>query len=175
MSKKYIYLSKEEAKKGIALVYEVKDKALNENEIKNKYGEKYCLYIGEDLPHYITYVEDGNTVREATEEEKLERGERGLYNGEIYVNGRIEQVEIPEGMIKPIWNSKEGKWEEKAIKEELIEARKNKIVEYEKLEGEKELLKRSKFSSEDELHIVDEKIVALEKEINNLSEKIKLL
>lgn len=46
MNKKYIYLSKEEAKKGVTLVYEVADKVLNENEIINKYGDGCCLYIG---------------------------------------------------------------------------------------------------------------------------------
>ena len=53
--------------------------------------------------------------------------------------------------------------------------RKNKIVEYEKLEEEKQLLEKSKFSSEDELKIIAEKIIILEKEVNNLSSKIKLL
>lgn len=175
MNKKYIYLSKEEAKKGVTLVYEVADKVLNENEIINKYGDGCCLYIGGDLPHYITYIEELNTVREATEEEKLERGDRSLHVGEVYLNGRIKQIEIPQEIIKPVWNNGEEKWEEKATREELIEVRKNKIVEYEKLEEEKQLLEKSKFSSEDELKIVAEKIIILEKEVNNLSSKIKLL
>ncbi|HBJ78397.1 MAG: hypothetical protein OGM09_01400 [Fusobacterium varium] len=175
MNNKYIYLSKEKAKKGIALVYEILDRELSENEIINRYGNNICLYIGEDLPHYITYVDELDIVREATEEEKLERGNRDLYMGEIYTNGKIKQIEIPQGIIKPVWNNEKEKWEEKATREELIEVRKNKIVEYEKLKEEKQLLKKSKFLSEDELKIVVEQIIVLEKEINSLSEKIKLL
>lgn len=130
MNEKYIYLSKEEAKKGIALVYEVTDKALSENEIKNKYENRCCLYIGEDLPHYITYVEDGNTVREATEEEKLERGDRGLYAGEIYVNGRIERIEVPKEMVKPIWDNEKREWKEIATLKETEKYFMDKIQEY---------------------------------------------
>ncbi len=130
MNKKYIYLSKEEAKKGIALVYEVTDKALSEDEIKIKYGNRCCLYIGEDLPHYITYVEEGNTVREATEEEKLERGDRDLYVGEVYINGRIEQIEIPEGMIKPTWDNEKEEWKEIATLKEIEKYFMDKLQEY---------------------------------------------
>lgn len=130
MNKKYIYLSKEEAKKGIALVYEVTDKVLSENEIKNKYGNGCCLYIGEDLPHYITYIEDGNTVREATEEEKLKRGDRGLHAGEIYENGRIKQIEIPEGMINPIWDNEKREWKETATLKEIEKYFMDKLQEY---------------------------------------------
>lgn len=60
-------------------------------------------------------------------------------------------------------------------KEYLVEQRKNKIVEYEKLEEEKKLLEGSKFSSEDEIKIIIEKMTVLEGDINNLQEKIKLL
>ena len=130
MNKKYIYLSKEEAKKGIALVYEVTDKALSENEIKIKYDNRCCLYIGEDLPHYITYVEEGNTVREATEEEKLERGDRDLYVGEVYINGRIEQIEIPKRMIKPTWDNEKKEWKEIATLKEIEKYFMDRIQEY---------------------------------------------
>ena len=65
MSKnKYIYLSKEEARKGVALVY-----AVTEESIKNMdeyFERKACLFIGEDLPHYITYLENENTILEET-------------------------------------------------------------------------------------------------------------
>lgn len=84
---KYIYISKEEAKKGVALVY-----AVTEEPIQNMdeyFEKKACLFIGQDLPHFITYLENENTVREATEEEKLERGQRQLSKNEILKNGKI--------------------------------------------------------------------------------------
>lgn len=65
--------------------------------------------------------------------------------------------------------------EETFSKEQLINLRKNKIVEYEKLEEEKKLLEGSKFSSEDEIKVILEKMTVLECDINNLQEKIKLL
>lgn len=86
---KYIYLSKEEAKKGIALVY-----AVTKEPIQNmdEYFEgKACLFIGADLPHFITYLENENTIRESTEEEKLSRNQRELNDNEIInKNGIIE-------------------------------------------------------------------------------------
>lgn len=89
---KYIYLSKEEAKKGVTLVY-----AVEHEPIKNmdEYFEgKACLFIGEDLPHYITYLENENTIREATEEEKLSRNQRELNDNEIInKNGIIESYD----------------------------------------------------------------------------------
>lgn len=84
---KYIYISKEEAKKGVTLVY-----AVTEEPIQNMdeyFEKKACLFIGQDLPHFITYLENENTVREATEEEKLERGQRQLSQNEILRNGKI--------------------------------------------------------------------------------------
>lgn len=84
---KYIYISKEEAKKGVALVY-----AVTEEPIQNMdeyFEKKACLFIGQDLPHFITYLENENTIREATEEEKLERGQRQLAKNEILKNGKI--------------------------------------------------------------------------------------
>ena len=86
---RYIYISKEEAKKGVALVYTVSDEPVANME---EYFEgKACLFVGEDLPHFITYLEDENTIREATEEEKLERNQRILAGNEIInENGKIE-------------------------------------------------------------------------------------
>lgn len=84
---KYIYISKEEAKKGVALVY-----AVTEEPIQNMdeyFEKKACLFIGQDLPHFITYLENENTIREATEEEKLERRQRQLAKNEILKNGKI--------------------------------------------------------------------------------------
>ena len=64
----YIYVDKEEAKKGISLVL-----AVSENKIedyKNILGNNAVEFIGEDLPYYITYDETKDIIRESTEEEK---------------------------------------------------------------------------------------------------------
>ncbi|MGL5990048.1 DUF4376 domain-containing protein [Cetobacterium sp.] len=86
---KYIYISKEEAKKGTALVFAVTDEPIKNME---EYFEgRACLFVGEDLPHFITYLEDKNIIREATEEEKLARNQRTLNENEIInKNGVIE-------------------------------------------------------------------------------------
>ncbi len=85
----YIYLDREEAKKGVALVFKA-----SEESIKgwDKYFEgKAVEFVGDDLPHFITYEEATDTVREATEEEKLERGQRELYENEALIDGEIVQ------------------------------------------------------------------------------------
>lgn len=87
MSKKYIYISREQAKQGVSCVFMVSD-----TPVKNmaEYFEgKACLYIGEDLPHFITYLPELDTIREATEEEKLERNQRKLAENELLIDGKI--------------------------------------------------------------------------------------
>ena len=64
-------------------------------------------------------------------------------------------------------------WEEGATREELIEERKNKILEYKKLKDDKKDLEESGFSSSEEILMLSEKMALLEANINNLAEKIK--
>lgn len=87
MSKKYIYISREQAKRGVSCVFAVFD-----TPVKNmaEYFEgKACLYVGEDLPHFITYLPEADTIREATEEEKLSRKQRTLAENELFIDGKI--------------------------------------------------------------------------------------
>lgn len=58
-------------------------------------------------------------------------------------------------------------------REELIEERKNKILEYKKLKDDKKDLEESGFSSEEEILMLSEKMALLEADINSLAEKIK--
>ena len=60
-------------------------------------------------------------------------------------------------------------------KEHLIEQKINYILEYEKLAADKKVLESSKFSTEEEIKAIIEKITILEGSINNLAEKIKAL
>lgn len=86
---KYIYLDRENAKKGIALVFAVKDHPVND--YQTYFGGKAIEFVGDDLPHYITYVQDGDKeyVREATRIELYERGIISLPANETVLDGTI--------------------------------------------------------------------------------------
>lgn len=87
MSKKYIYISREQAKKGVSCVFAVKDEPIKN--MAEYFEGKACLYVGEDLPHFITYLPELDTIREATEEEKLEGNQRKLAENELLIDGKI--------------------------------------------------------------------------------------
>jgi hypothetical protein len=168
-----LLLKEELIKNGIAVI-RMTINTENEEEIEMyKKNNPDCIAFLGEPSYYMEYVKEKDTARIATEEEKYIRGYRELMAGEIFEEGKIKKIEIPNMIIKPIW--KNNYWEEGATREELIEERKNKILEYEKLEEEKKILEVSKFSSEDEIKIIIEKITVLEGDINNLQEKIELL
>ena len=87
MSKKYIYISREQAKKGVSCVFAVMDEPIKN--MAEYFEGKACLFIGEDLPHFITYLPELDTIREATEEEKLARKQRALAENELLIDGKI--------------------------------------------------------------------------------------
>ncbi len=87
MSKKYIYISREQAKRGVSCVFAVMDEPIKN--MAEYFEGKACLYVGEDLPHFITYLPEADTIREATEEEKLERNQRKLAENELLKDGKI--------------------------------------------------------------------------------------
>lgn len=60
-------------------------------------------------------------------------------------------------------------------KEQLMEQKINYILEYEKLAADKKIIESSKFSTEDEIKSITEKMDIIEGSINVLIEKIKLL
>jgi len=92
MSKKYIYISREQAKKGVSCVFAVKDEPVQN--MAEYFEGKACLYVGEDLPHFITYLPELDTIREATEEEKLQRNQRSLSENELLIDGKIVAYDI---------------------------------------------------------------------------------
>ena len=116
-------------------------------------------------------------IREKTREELilLDNKLELLQDGEYVEAGKIIVVEAPDNLIKKVWNKEMHIWEEGATREELIEERKNKILEYKKLKDDKKDLEESGFSSEEEITMIVEKMTLLEVDINNLAEKIKLL
>lgn len=121
-------------------------------------------------------LENGE-IREMTREEKiLILGDTSLLlNGEYINKGKILKKEIPENLISPIWNKEKKVWEENMTREQMVEMRKNKILEYSKLEEDKRALESSKFPIDEETKAITERMTILEVDINNLQEKIKLL
>lgn len=140
------------------------------------YSEWKKGYIISEIKFDNPIIDKGE-IREKTREELILLNNRVelLSDGEYINKSKILKKEIPEELISPIWNKDKKIWEEGITKEELTETRKNKIVEYEKLEEEKKLLEGSKFSSEDEMKAIIEKMAVIEGSINELADKIKAL
>ena len=144
-----------------------------------KYYPSWDSTMYASLEKYNNPVLDKKTgeIREKTREELILLSNKMelLQDGEYVKAGEIIIVEAPENLVKKTWDKNTHIWKEGSTREELIEERKNKIVEYEKLEEEKKLLENSKFSTEYEIKAITEKMAILEGCINTLSEKIKLL
>lgn len=109
-----------------------------------------------------------NQIRDKTREELilLDNKVELLEEGEIIENGKIRKIEKIDG-YKIEWQSPN--WVETITKEELTELRKDKILEYSKLEEDKKLLESSKFSTLEEIELIVEKMQILEVEINNIA------
>lgn len=144
-----------------------------------KYFPSWETTMFASLEKYNNPILDKKTeeIREKTREELilLDNKLELLQDGEYVEAGKITVVEAPENLIKKVWNKEVHIWEEGATREELVEERKNKILEYKKLKDDKKDLEDSGFSSEEEIRMIVEKMELLEVDINNLAEKIKLL
>lgn len=114
--KQYFYLDKAYADKfNKSQVIAVFPKPLKK---PSQYFQKevYC-YFGKDIPFYIS-VDDGSTIREATEEEKLERKQRALAENELLIDGKI--VSYDTHSQKVVDNKIVEKTREDYIKEGLV-------------------------------------------------------
>lgn len=60
-------------------------------------------------------------------------------------------------------------------KEELVKMRTEKILKYSELEESKKALEGSKFSSKDEIALINQEMLELEKDINKSSTQISYL
>lgn len=120
------------------------------------------------LEKYNNPILDKEMIREKTREELivLDNKTELLEEGEILENREIRKIEKPEG-YKIEWQSPN--WVETITREELTELRKDKILEYSKLEEDKKLLESSKFSTLEEIELIVEKMQILEVEINNIA------
>lgn len=143
----------------------------------NKFFPNWETTMYASLEKYNNPILDKKTgeIREKTREElilidnKLEL----LQDGEYVEDGEIIVVGAPDNLIKKTWDKNTHIWKEGATREELIEERKNKILEYKKLKDDKKDLEESGFSSEEEILMLSEKMALLEADINSLAEKIK--
>lgn len=120
------------------------------------------------LEKYNNPILDNAVIREKTREELilLDNKIELLEEGEILENREIKKIEKPEG-YKLEWQSPN--WVETITREELVAIRKDKILEYSKLEEDKKLLESSKFSTLEEINLIVEKMQILEVEINNIA------
>ena len=83
----FYYIDKEEAKKGNSLILAVTNEQYDD--YKKRFNDKAIEFQGENLPFYITYDEITNTIREATELEKIDRGQLKLNENQVVINNKI--------------------------------------------------------------------------------------
>lgn len=83
----FYYIDKIEAIKGNSLVLATRaDRLKNYKEVL---GENAIEYTGDVLPFYITYDSKTNTIREATEVEKVKRNQLKLAENQIIIDNQI--------------------------------------------------------------------------------------
>ncbi|WP_163468451.1 hypothetical protein [Fusobacterium sp. IOR10] len=90
-------LDKEIAKQGYACVnasYNIEETERNSFIEKLKKENPSKIIFEGDIPNFLTYDENSNMIREATEEEKLKRGDRELATNEILIEGKIVSYDI---------------------------------------------------------------------------------
>ena len=140
-----------------------------------KDGKFNSFYIVGEHDNYI-YDKDGKVNKNFYEISSEEYQKLISSNMDIaYKNGELIPYKIPDppkDIFLPNWNDE--KWIE-GSKEKLIELRKNKILEYGKLEEEKRIFENTKFPLENEVEVIIEKMAILEIDIKYLQEILKLL
>ena len=125
--KEYIYLRKDKALKGESEVLGTSQEAIpNYNEY---YENNAVEYYSDDIPAWITYDIDSNTIREATIQELYDRGKYTLQEHQYLKDGIIKEIPLmPTGLIKGKFNFETEKWEEVATLEDRILNCKNLIL-----------------------------------------------
>lgn len=117
---KYHYISKYKAMSHETLVYGTFDEELTEGHP----FDDAILFATDNLPYYVTYIEESNTVREATRFELISDGIEQLFEGEFLHEGSVKNIhdfEIPEGTVRPVFNYETLEWKESATSEEISE------------------------------------------------------
>ncbi|WP_303189257.1 hypothetical protein [Fusobacterium ulcerans] len=124
-------------------------------------------------------IDESGEIRNKTREELilLDNEIEKLEPGEYIENGKIIKVEYDETLkyYKREWNADTHEWYDSITKEELVEIRKNKLLEYAAFEKEKIDLENIEFSAIEEIAILEEKMNLLKIEIDKIaSESIYL-
>ena len=153
---------------------------LGEREFEENPSNFYPSWNGSEMYYSFNKIKnpilDNGVLREKTRKELilLDNKLELLQDGEYVEVGEIIVVEALKDLLRPKWNRVLNIWVEGMTKEELIEIRKNIILEYSKLEDERRILEGSKFPIDEEIKAITERMAILEVDINNLQEKIKL-
>lgn len=127
MKNYFWYINKKDAQNGVVRVH-----AREDNPIQN-YKELFLLkhnlevieFYGNDIPYHITYDENTDTIRQATETERFAKGNYNLLEDEyIDSNGNVtKKPPVPKEMIKQIWDNNTFAWVEGATQEEIETAK----------------------------------------------------
>lgn len=135
------------------------------------------MYVGMGDYTYPVYDPAINQVRQKTTKELKIEGLMSLNAGEYIDEGEVKYLEYDEalGYYKPLWDYEKKKWYEGTTRTEFLEIRTEKILEYSKLEENKGVLEKSKFTTEEEIAEIVEKMESLEQEINKIAKVLKTL
>lgn len=135
------------------------------------------MYASKDKLQYPIIDKETNLIREKTQEELKIEGIIALDDGEYIENGKLIKVEYDEklGYYKKAWDKENHIWYEGTTHDEFVKMRADKILEHSQLEENKKALENSKFTTQDEIQLITKKMQILEKEINDIADKVKTL
>ena len=137
-------------------------------------GQPYVTLYEEFIENPQAFYPDWNEKEMYASKDKLQYP---IIDGEYVENGKLIKVEYDEklGYYKKAWDKENHIWYEGTTHDEFVKMRADKILEYSQLEEDKKALENSKFSTQEEIQFIVEKMQALEKEINDIADKIKTL
>lgn len=115
----FIYVDRNQAKLGVALVISISPTRVEDFE--TKYEGRAVEFNGEDLPHYITYEEATDSIREATIQERYDRGQYTPTSNQYVKNNLIKEIPpMDKKYIKGVFDIETEKWIETATPEEIL-------------------------------------------------------
>ena len=168
--KEYIYLRKDKAIKGIAEVLGTSQEARPDY---NDYYEGNAVeYYSDNIPAWITYDVDTNTIREATIQELYDRGKYTLQENQYLKNGIIKEIPLmPDDLIKGKFNFETEEWEEIATLEDRILNCENLIL---KKTNELKLYQESGFEGSLKVQNLKQELEKLKQEYLELNHELAL-
>lgn len=175
MNKIYIYNKETLELLGVPFITTLEEFKEKPTEFYPDWDNRTMIIAETEIQYPI--IDETRILRDKTREERiLLDDEQDLLNdGEYVENGKIIFIEYDKALnyYKKAWDKENHIWYDTTTEEEFIEMRKNKILKYSELEKQKKELESSKFSSADEIQMITEEMLLIEKEINTLAEKIE--